>query len=163
MKHKNKQDVLSTRTAMPKIAKDKNGVAVIICPFCDIPHTLRPDIDSSCGTRLVLIAEQKIIRAKYEKNIVCVKCGKGGGEMVMRQNAFVHKEDCMPGVAFLTEPPKFSKIAFFIGKLNEGKLRSAIEGFTGKAMQVDEVLENGTRTGTVLGYFFQKERGKNAE
>jgi len=157
MKHKRTQNKITSRTAAPRIEKGNDGVAVIICPFCETPHALRPDRTSSCGTRLVLTAEQTVLRAKYEKNVVCVKCGKGGGEMVMRQNAFVHKSDCTPGVAFLTEPPKFSKLAYFIGKIKQGRIRNTIESFMGKAMPVDEVLENGTRTGTVLGYFFHKE------
>jgi len=145
------------RTGIPKIVKDKaSGNVMLLCPFCTPAHSLTPNAPAACGTVLILTAEQTVIRAKYEKKLVCVKCGKGGGEMVMRQNAFVHLNDCMPGVAFLTEPPKFTFAAAFVNGLKPAFFKKTVEFFTGRAVAVDEVAPNGTRTGMVLGYFFQR-------
>ena len=148
---------VTKRTGTPRIMKGEDGSVALICPFCEIPHALKPNAVSVCGTALILTAEQIVYHAKFDRKLVCVKCGKGGGDMVMRQSALVHVVDCMPGVAFLTEPPKFSKTATFVSKIKYERVRKLIERYTGRATPVDEVKEDGTRTGNVLGHFFHKE------
>lgn len=145
------------RSGIPKMLKDKSGKTLLVCPFCPVPHPLYPNVPAKCGTRLILTAEQIVYRAKADKRFVCVKCGKGGGEMVKYQNAYIHIEDCAPGVMTMTEPPKFSRLAGLVSKVKSERTRKFIEQFTGRAMPVDEVTENGTRTGVVLGHFFFKE------
>lgn len=147
----------TTRTGTPKMLKDEKGNTLLICPFCKVPHPLYPNTPAKCGTHLVLSAEQTVFRAKADKRFVCVKCGKGGGEMVKYQNAYIHIEDCSPGVMTMTEPPRFSRLAGVVGGIKSERARKFIEQFTGRSMPVDEVTENGTRTGVVLGHFFFKE------
>jgi hypothetical protein len=156
MKHTGKKPAYTTRKAMPIIKKGEGGEALLMCPFCPTPHPLRPDKPSACGTMLILTAEQTVFRGKYEKNIICVKCGQKGGDMVLFQNAFVHNYDCSPGVVAMTEAPKFSDWAARVAWTPEW-IRNPIEKFTGHAQSVEEVLPDGTRTGVVLGYFFHKE------
>lgn len=110
-------------------------------------------MESLCGTRLEVRAVQVVFRAKYQKDMICVKCGQGGGDMVRFQNAFIHADDCMPGVATFTEPPKYSKVAKLLYNF-PAFIKSIIEKKYGKIMPVDEVNPQGERTGVVLGYFF---------
>jgi hypothetical protein len=145
-----------TRVDVPKMAKDKDGNAVLLCLFCTPTHPLNPSAPASCGTRLVLTAEQTVIRAKFNKNLVCVKCGKGGGEMVMFQNSYIHIHDCNPGVMAMREPPKFSKFAEIVNTMPNQFIKSRIEKITGRAMPVEEVDPKGVKTGQIWGYFFWK-------
>lgn len=147
----------TVRNGTPKMLKDKEGNTLLICPFCAVPHALTPNVPSQCGTRLILTAEQVVFRAKADKRFICVKCGKGGGEMVRFQNAYIHTHNCSPGVVTMTEPPRFSRMAGLVSKVRNERIRKSIERFTGRAMPVDEVREDGTRTGVVLGHFFHKE------
>lgn len=155
----------TTRKGIPKIIKDPNGNAMLLCPFCKPSHPLQPNSPAACGTILILTAEQTVIHAKYEKKLICVKCGKGGGDMVMYQNAFIHVHNCSPDVMTMTQPPKFSKRAALVYGLKWGWLKGIIERYTGRALPVDEVKQDGTRTGVVLGYFFHKEikNGKHSQ
>jgi len=145
------------RVGNPTIAKDEQGNAMLLCPFCTPTHTLHPQVPSPCGTQLILTAEQVVFKAKYIKGMVCVKCKKPGGEMVRFQNAYVHTHDCAPGVMTMTIPPTYSKAAAVVHKIKVPFVKDLIERYTGKAMQVDEVTGAGERTGTVLGYFFHKD------
>jgi hypothetical protein len=143
------------RVDIPKVTKDKNGAAILLCPFCNPTHPLRADQATACGTIVRVQAVQTVFRSNYSrKNMVCVKCGKGGGEMVVWQNnAFVHTHDCSPGVAAMNEPPKISKAAGIIYNLHP-RIKTLIELVTGKTMKVDEVTPDGKRTGVILGHFF---------
>jgi hypothetical protein len=107
-------------------------------------------------------AVQTVYRAKFIKDMVCAKCGQGGGDMVRFQNAFIHVNDCSPGVVTLVEPPSLS---FWARRVYFMPIwfKSRIEKRTGRAMPVDEVLPDGQRTGKVLGYFFMKGGISNAQ
>lgn len=156
MKKSTAQSPYHTRVDVPKIAKDEQGNAVLLCPFCVPTHPLNPSSPSACGTRLVLTAEQTVIRAKYAKNLICVKCGKGGGKMVVFQNSYIHIHDCNPGVMAMREPPRYSRFAQFINTMPNQFVKKQIEKFTGRAMPVEEVDPKGVKTGKILGYFFWK-------
>lgn len=151
-----------TRTGIPQIVKGKNGAALLMCPFCNPSHPLQPNVPALCGTMLVLTAEQIMFRAKFQKNMVCVKCGKGDGMMVMFQKAFIHTHDCAPGVIAMTEPPNYSKWAERVFAIKNEKLKKLIEKYTGRAVQVEEVTPGAIKTGVIFGYYFNKEN-KNAE
>jgi hypothetical protein len=145
----------TTRVEAP-IAKMEKNEAVLYCPFCKPTHRIAPGVETACGTRLEVRAVQMVFKAKYEKNMICVKCKQGGGEMVQFRNGFLHTHDCAPGVAALTEEPKFTPLAKVIYNLNWPAVKSKIEKRTGRAMKVDEVTPEGERTGKVLGYAFFK-------
>jgi hypothetical protein len=150
---------ITQRSETPGLNKDEHGNVVILCPFCKPSHILRPGHIEKCGTSLVLQAVQQVVRAKYS-NSVCVKCGKGGGDMVRYMNAYIHTKDCSPDVMTMTEPPKFSWLAMVIYKSPKWA-KGIFEKFTGQTMPVDEVKPDGTRTGVTLGWFFLP-RGKHA-
>ena len=156
MKHNSPQQKRTERTAIPRIVKDKGGNAVLLCPFCNPPHPLVPGTPSLCGTILSLTATQPVYRAKYDKTMVCVKCGKGSGQMVLFQNGFIHTNDCAPGVMALSDPPKYSALAKYVYNLRAGKFKKFVEGITGKAMIVEEITPDGKKTGVILGHFFPK-------
>ena len=156
MKKTSVKSPTTKRVAVPRMVKDENGNAILLCPFCKPTHPLNPSMPALCGTTLVLTAEQTIIRAKYNKDIVCVKCGEGGGEMVMFQNSYIHSHDCKPGVMAMTNPPKYSKIAEKIYAIKNDFIKNFIEKFIGRAMPVEEIDTKGKKTGVILGYFFWK-------
>lgn len=159
-KTKNFKEPARTRYGTPTITRDKDGTAILNCPFCAPTHPIRPNIASVCGTMLEVRAVQRVYRAKYEKGMVCVKCGQGGGEMVLFQNGFIHTYDCKPGVVALANPPKFSRLADAAHKAPPS-VRKMIEGVMGDIVPVYEVNPDGTKTGVTLGYFFK--RGKHAK
>lgn len=144
----------TTRIKPPIAKKEKDGSASLWCPFCHPTHKILPGMESACGTRLEVRAVQMVFKAKYEKDMVCVKCGQGGGEMVLFRNAFIHVHDCTPGVAALTEEPKFTPLARIVYSIPWPSLKTRVEKRTGRAMKVDEVTPEGERTGKVLGYAF---------
>jgi hypothetical protein len=150
---------VSQRTGTPGLTKGEGGRNVILCPFCKPAHELRPGFVEPCGTTLQINAVQQVVKAKYS-GLVCVKCGKGGGDMVRYMNAHIHTHDCSPEVMTMTEPPKFSRLAMIIYKLPK-RAKKFFEKFTGQVMPVDEVKPDGTRTGVTLGWFFLP-RGKHA-
>jgi len=153
MKKNTVKPKVTQRRAQPRLSQEENKI-VILCPFCTPSHALIPGRASPCGTILDVQAVQLVFKAKYS-DLVCVKCGGGGGDMVKYQNAFVHLEDCSPGVVTLAEPPEYSKIAGIIYKLPKWA-KSIIEKYSGTVMNVDEVSPDGKRTGVTLGYFFVK-------
>lgn len=144
-----------TRVLAP-IAKMQGKEAVLYCPFCKPTHKILPGAPNPCGTFLEIQAVQTVFKAKYEKNLVCLKCGQGGGEMVQYRNGFIHTHDCAPGVAALTEEPKFNRWAKIVYQIPWLALKTRIEKHVGRAMKVDEVKPDGERTGKVLGYAFFK-------
>lgn len=156
MKKSTLKPKFTTRIEPPIAKKERDGSAGLYCPFCRPTHKILPGAESACGTRLEVRAVQMVFKAKYEKDMICAKCGQGGGEMVMFRNAFVHAHDCTPGVAILVEEPKFTRFAQIIYSIPWPALKSRIEKRTGRAMQVDEVMPTGERTGKVLGYTFLK-------
>ena len=156
MKHKRSTPAVTTRT-LPPLTEKKDGRNVLTCPFCVPSHPIRHDAVSPCGTILQVRAVQTVIRAKYEKDMVCVRCGQGGGEMVRYQNAFIHAHDCAPGKLVFTEPPRFSSLAKFIFKW-PGRMKNPIEALIGQAQPVKEVDLKGQPTGKTLGYIFWKEQ-----
>lgn len=150
MKKKPYKQIMSQRAEAPIPKQDG-----LYCPFCNPSHLLIPGKQAACGTQLQVRAVQSIYRSRFVDEMVCVKCGKGGGEMAQYQGAFAHVIDCTPGVAMLAEPPKFSKLAGLVYVLPEWA-KKRIEPRVGRAMPVDEVKEDGTRTGNVLGHFFYR-------
>lgn len=142
-------------------AKDGN---VLMCPFCNPPHQVSPFVPSPCGSLVVVKVVQEVYHAKYDRTLVCAKCGKGGGDMVKWNEAYIHTGNCMPGVVTFANPPKISKnvekIAKWVHGLKDGKPKKIIESVFGRAMTIDEVKPDGERTGVVLGHFFYKEAKK---
>lgn len=149
---------VTNRIESPKITKDETGAAVLLCPFCNPPHTLRTDGISGCGTIIQVRAVQAVYRSNLHKDMVCVKCQKSGGDMVQFNDAFVHIADCMPGVTTITEEVQYSKFAKFVFGLRPGKLKKYLETRYGEVKSVAEVTPNGERTGKILGYFFYKKK-----
>jgi hypothetical protein len=156
---------ITKRTGVPKIVKDKEGNAILLCPFCVPSHALQPNKPSLCGTMLILTAEQVVVRAKYDKHFICVKCGKGGGEMVRYQNGLIHTVECAPNKVTMLEPPVYSKFAAFVYGMKNKRIKKFIESVKGQAMPVEEIDQKGVKTGAVLGYFFFKDvkNGKHSQ
>ena len=153
---------ITTRIDAPKAGKDKSGKPALMCPFCVPSHPLVPGVQSGCGTDLQMRAVQTVYKAKFIKDMKCAKCGQGGGEMVRFLNAYVHVGDCAPGVVTLADPPDTTFFAHGVYLLPLA-FRSRIEKYTGKAMPIDEVMPDGTRTGKTLGYFFLKGQSAHAQ
>lgn len=122
-KHSNvPRNPMTTRERVPIISKDDKGNALLLCPFCTPPHPINPESPAICGTILQVRALQTIYKAKkYDPKTVCVKCQKGGGEMVLFQGALIHTHDCMPGVVALSSPPKYSNFAKYVYGLKDGR------------------------------------------
>jgi len=156
-KRKGFKQPVSTRSALPKVQKDEHGANILMCPFCTEPHPITPFVPAPCGTRVVVTAEQIVYRAAQDKKMICAKCHKGGGQMVLWHNAFLHIPDCDPTIRTPIEPPAFSKLAEWTYK-RKGVVRSLLEKWYGKVMAVEEVMPDGKLTGTILGYYFQKEK-----
>ena len=167
----NSRPEVRVRELPPKFDKDGKD-AVILCPFCDIPHPISIGKDSPCGTNLRLTAVQTIFPARTVKKLklVCMKChqsdlpGQTGGDMIQFNNAFVHlidlsagsaQADCAPGTKLIAVPPKFSKVAQVVHNLPL-PIRRAVERRMGYAKPVTEVDPEGNETGKTLGYFFYK-------
>ena len=131
-----------------------------MCPFCIIPHPLIAGEVSPCGTYIKVSAVQRVYKARHMTGMVCARCGKEGGEMIHARNAFIHLENCTPNEAWISELPKFSRLAEFVFKMKDGKIKTLIENRTGKARSVMNVEPDGKHTG-VLGYFFY--RSQDAE
>lgn len=147
---------VQTRESLPIAVQTKNGIE-LRCPFCADHHALRPGQESTCGTRIEVSAVQEVVSARMSRteNLVCLKCHKGGGEMVRYHNGFVHLAECSPETKLLQEAPKFSLLANLIFKLHP-RVRGLVERVTGRADQVFEIDSDGHTTGKILGYFFWK-------
>jgi hypothetical protein len=129
----------------------------LLCPFCEIPHPIRTEVASPCGTKLKVIAVQDIFKSKAFSGMVCAKCGKPGGEMTQLNQGFIHVADCTPGVKVLNTPPDFSRLAKFAFSLKDGKpLKKWIIKNIGDPREVKELLPTGEQTGKVLGYAFYR-------
>lgn len=74
------------RNAVP-LTRQIGGKMELMCPFCRPSHPLLVGVVAPCGTQLTVHAEQTIYRAKFDKEMKCVKCGEGGGRMARIQNA----------------------------------------------------------------------------
>ena len=156
MSHKKSRTVnpqVTERFGTPRMQKGDDGNPLVLCPFCSPSHPLSAVGVSACGTQLQLRAVQTVYHAKYRKDMVCIKCQKGGGDMVMFNNAFVHVNDCSPGVATFIDPPKFSRMASLVFRM-PNKIKTFTEKYLGETKAVEEVDEKGVRTGKTLGHFF---------
>lgn len=162
-KQSNRKPLLTERIRIPKIVKEKDGTAILLCPFCNPSHPLQPNIPSACGTVLMVTAKQVVVRAKYDKHFTCVKCGKGGGEMVQYQQGFIHTKECDPSKVTMLIPPTYSKFAALVYGMKNKKIKKFIESIKGQAMPVEEIDQKGVKTGVVLGYFFFKKDVKHAK
>lgn len=149
---------IQTRESPPIPFPTKVGIE-LHCPFCDDHHQLLPNVESPCGTRIVVTAVQEVVSARLSKDqgLTCLKCHKGGGEMVHYRNGYVHRENCSPQVKFLQDVPRFSPFARLVFGLHP-RVRGLVERMTGRADQVLEIDEKGEKTGKTLGYFFWKEK-----
>lgn len=146
---------IEIREQTPKIESSKSGTT-LICPFCAVPHALLPGKVSECGTTIKVTAIQTVYNAHGHKaKILCLKCGKGGGQFVRHQNSFIHLDDCMPGTKVLAVMPEFSKFAEITYRLPE-PVKKLIQKVKGRASALDEIDQEGKKTGKVLGYFFWK-------
>lgn len=155
------KDRFHTREAPAVVGKDKDGSALLLCPFCPTPHTISTNSTSACGTILQVRALQTLYKAKRnDPKAICIKCQKGGGEMAIFQGALVHIHDCTPGVVAFSTPPEYSKFAKFAHGLKEGWLKHTIQKYFGTIVTVEEVTPEGVKTGTIYGHFFNK-AGKN--
>jgi hypothetical protein len=128
-----------------------------MCPFCNPTHEIKAGKQNICGTQLKVMVEQPIIGARTtrDEGLICKKCGKPCGEMLMHMNGFIHIYDCSPGVQLLNEMPEFSKFAAFVYKLPR-PVRSWLEKSTGIVQIVEEIDPEDGPTGVIQGYFFKK-------
>lgn len=151
---------ITTRELPPIVQRDKQGNALLMCPFCTPPHVINTENTEICGTILQVRALQTIYKAKRnDTKAICVKCQKGGGEMALFQGALVHIHNCSPGTMTFSTPPKYSKFAKFTSGLKDGWLKKTIQKRFGNVVPVEEVTPQGVRTGVIFGHFFQ--RGKH--
>ena len=166
MKHKSNRPDIKIRELPPRTT-EKNGEVQILCPFCEPPHPIAVGREAACGTLLKVTAVQVLIpsRTVNRDKLICVKCHKGGGEMVKYHQGYVHLHECTPHTKLMTEPPPFSRLAGVLYGL-PSPIRNPVEKYLGKwigtAKQVKEVDPSGNDTGKVLGYFFYKPGGSNA-
>ena len=154
MKHKGKSEAITIRHGSPTL-KMENGKPVIMCPFCTPSHALVLSGASPCGTLIEVRATQAVYKARFHKDMVCVKCGESGGNMVQWNNAFMHAPDCKPGVLTFTDPPPISRMAEFVFTAPSW-IKPWLEAMFGETRPVEEVTPDGTRTGAILGYIFYK-------
>lgn len=156
MKYKPRKSPITQRRAAPVVGKGEHGRPVLLCPFCTPGHPIMPGTRYPCGTILEVTAVQSVLRAKFDKHVRCIKCGKGGGQMRSYGDAYVHINDCLPGTEVLSEVPH-SKLAEFVYTSPKwvGKLFSRM----GVPQPIKEINLDGTQTGKILGYTFLK--GKN--
>lgn len=144
----------ATRERVP-LFREVSGNTMVLCPFCDPPHPIWPDKISDCGTMLKVMAVQQVFTSRTLKkaDVVCIRCGKGGGAMVAYGRGFVHTENCNPERRLLTSVPVYSEWARRVYNMPK-RLNAIIQKFTGPVIQVHEVDEFGKETGNVLGYYF---------
>jgi hypothetical protein len=141
-----KQSIKSrVRKTAPRIERVKNN-AVMMCPFCDIPHpiSIEPGV---CGTKIEISASQTI----YYRGTVCALCGKEGGDMFKYGNAYCHVHRCVPGKMLLDKPKKSLTASLFYKMPN--KLHVWVKEKLGRAaaqMQKD---------GKTVGYTWVKYSG----
>jgi len=154
----------TTREAPPKYKNDGGNVQ-ILCPFCEPSHPIYPHKISACGTLLKVAAVQTVYPARTLKKaeVVCVKCGKPGGEMVAYGRGFVHVQECNPERKLLAEAPTYSEWARRVYNMPNW-LRGWLERFTGAATEVIELDGEGRETGRIIGYYFaEAKRGRHFE
>jgi hypothetical protein len=142
---------------MPPRVQEVGKRAQVMCPFCEIPHPLELGQDSACGTVLKISAVQTVypIRTVNKHKMTCVKCKKGGGEMIKYNHGYVHLLECAPHTKLMASAPEFSRLARAVYFMTP-PVRKVLEKRYGLAKQVVEVDEHGQDTGNVLGYFFYK-------
>lgn len=109
------------RKQAPRL-NERDGVVIFECPFCFPPHPLIVDQETSCGTKLELVAVQRVY-----SSVKCAKCGTSGGTLVKKGPNYQHSHDCIPGVMLLEEDPVPSRSARMVYYLPE-RLRVWISG-----------------------------------
>ena len=152
----------SVRERAP-LYKNADGNVQILCPYCQPTHPIYPDKISACGTFLKVTASQTVYlsRTIRKAEVVCVRCGKGSGEMVRYGKGFVHVENCNPERRLLAEPPIYSEWARRVYNMPK-MLRECFQWIIRKPIvEVNEVDETGKETGKVLGYYFGESRGRS--
>lgn len=155
-RYKPPRPMTRTRTATPIPFPTKDGIE-LRCPFCADRHQLIPNVESTCGTRIEVTAIQEVYPAHTvrHKNLTCVKCFQGDGEMVRYNNSYVHLVECKPGSRLLQEIPPNSPVAQFVYNL-PAWLKPHVEKLTGQSDRVLEIDEKGEKTGKVIAYIFWK-------
>lgn len=139
-----------------------DGHVQILCPWCEPPHPIYPDRPAPCGAVLKVSASQTVYPARTMRKaeVVCIRCGKPGGEMVAYGKGFVHTVDCNPARRLLAYSPVYSEWARRVYNMPV-RLRGLIQKFTGVIIEVNEVDKDGQETGRILGYYFGAPRGRN--
>lgn len=148
------------REMAPKLY-EKDGTAMVLCPWCTPTHPLLPEESSPCGTRIKITAVQTIYTEAFvaEHKLTCAKCGQGGGEMIEYKKVYAHLPDCKPDTFLLADQPHYTFLAAVVFQMKEGRLRDILEKKYGLAQKVMEIDEKGAQTNKVLGYFFLKRPG----
>lgn len=146
---------------MSPLFHSEGGNVQILCPFCNPPHPIFPDKLTPCGTLLRVTALQTVYPARTTRTegILCVRCGKGGGDMVAYGKGYIHTSNCNPERAMLSSPPVYSEWARRVYNMPIW-IRPLIFKLTGPAIEVNEVNERGVATGKVLGYYFGVSNGR---
>jgi hypothetical protein len=158
MSHKRLKPHTDTYFRESAVAARQSGKGnEILCPFCIPTHPMKADTPSPCGSLLKVTAVQPVFKkpAVMRRELKCVKCGKGGGEMIMYMNGFVHLPDCTPEKRLLPSIPPSDRRARFVYRLKEGKLKEWLEKQWGKVQVVWDITDGGEKKG-ILSYFFLK-------
>lgn len=146
------------RRHSPKVATDKDGTPVILCPFCKEPHPIAPGQAAVCGTTLEIMAVQPTYRSS---RVVCSRCGEAGGTLTkMGNNNYVHAHNCSPK-GFYTEPPKTAwsaKVAWrLLPKDNPNWLaRFLVNTIKWIPEELVKLDANGKPTTEIVGYHWRK-------
>jgi len=132
------------RPILIEIERNGKKAKSIGCPYCKPSHELQMDGTlSPCGTSLSIQAVQNIY---FERNLVCIVCGKTGGTLVKCPAGYKHIHDCYPGKKIFNKAPRLSKVAAIAWKLPKAVL---------KAMKINPIQVTDDK-GKVLGYSFDK-------
>lgn len=132
-----------------EVVKDGKKQKALGCPFCKPTHEL-PTIGqvARCGTYVEINAIQNIY---FERNIICLVCGKGGGTFTkIGDNKYKHTHDCDPRKKMFKKEPKLNplaKVIFNLPKPVQQFLNDSIKIAAAQVMDVE---------GKVVGYSFDK-------
>lgn len=154
----------TTRERVPLFENVKGNV-LVLCPFCPEPHPIFPDKIAPCGTILKVMAMQTVYPARTTRKteVVCIRCGKPGGEMVAYGKGYVHTVNCNPDRRLLATPPTYSEWARRVYNMPQ-YLRGLVQKVMGRPIiEVNEVDDQGRETGRVLGYYFGAKRGRRTD
>jgi hypothetical protein len=139
-----------TRTPLLiEVMKDGKKTKTLGCPFCKPTHEL-PTIGQTarCGTYVEIKAIQNMY---FERNIVCMVCGKGGGTFIkVGDKEYKHTHDCDPRKKMFNKEPRLSAMAKIIFNLPI-PLQVALN----KTAKV-AAIEVQDKEGKIVGYSFDK-------